>query len=113
MVCFKIIKIWLLDETIFSLYIILILVNVYYVYLGVISVKYVLCRVLPISQVFSVGTKRTLCRVPMSWLSANSCLPERCTSGGFCQVQLSAKALPAVIGPLPSVRGTRRTSEFQ
>jgi hypothetical protein len=27
--------------------------------------------------------------------------------------ELSAKALPAVIGPLPSVRGTRRTSLFQ
>jgi hypothetical protein len=59
------------------------------------------------------GSRQTLCRVSLSWLSANSCLPERCTPGGLCRVQLSAKALPAVIGPLPSVRGTRRTALFQ
>ena len=59
------------------------------------------------------GSRQTLCRVSVSCLLANSCLPERCTPGGLCRVQLSAKALPAVIDPLPIVHGTRRIGKFQ
>ena len=31
------------------------------------------------------SSRQRLCRVPVFWLSANSCLPKRCTPGGFCR----------------------------